>query len=37
MSVPDDAQSRELLDYGRRDLKGRFDPALNLVRPQLVL
>jgi hypothetical protein len=31
MSVPD-AQSRELLGYGRRDLKGRFDPALNLVR-----
>jgi hypothetical protein len=34
MSIPDDAPSRELLEYGRRDLERRFDPELNLVRYQ---
>lgn len=37
MSAPDDAQSRDLLHYGRRDLEGRSDPALNLVRYQTEL
>ena len=32
-----DQRSRELLEYGRRDLERRFDPELNLVRYQTEL
>lgn len=37
MSIPDDVPSRELLEYGRRDLERRFDPELGLVRYQTEL
>ena len=37
MSFPDDSRGRELLEYGRRDLERRFDPALSLVRYQTEL
>jgi len=37
MSIPDDPPSRELLEFGRRDLERRFDPALDLTRYQTKL
>ena len=37
MSIPDDPPSRELLEFGRRDLERRFDPELSLVRYQTEL
>ena len=37
MSIPDDPPSRELLEFGRRDLERRFDLALDLTRYQTKL